>query len=381
MFTSPNNNAMLTKKKSDKEVSSQTISFLQFPLIVAVVLIHSKFTKVVINGVNQVETADYLAFSAVSYLVSDTFARVAVPLFFFFSGFLFFNNIRGRFITDVYLSKLKKRARTLLVPYIFWNLFMILFILVCQTIAPSLMSGTRKLVVDYSVSDWLWNFWDSGKVGCEEGYPADAPLWFVRDLIVVILCSPLVYCIVRWLRHYGVILLGLAWFFGLRLGFTGLNIDAFFFFTFGAYFSINGKIFVTFLRPCMLPISIIYILLAIIVVCFRDNVWIEYIHLYDVNILLGMFVVITVTAHYVERGSWTINKFLTSSSFFVFACHEMLLASIIKIAFKLVHPHSDASLLVLYVLCPTLTILLALSLFWLLRKILPRFTAVIIGGR
>ncbi len=383
MRISPNDSTMLAERYSDEEWLSQTISFLRFPLIVGVVLIHSKFLDVVINGVKQVETADYPVFSAVSYLVSDTFARVAVPLFFFFSGFLFFYSIGGgEFRGSVYLSKLKKRAKTLLVPYIFWNLLMILFVLVCQTIVPDLVSDQRKLVMDYSVSDWLWNFWDAGKVSCiEEGYPADGPLWFIRDLMVVIFFSPLVYCVERWLKHYGVILLGITWILGLRLGITGFSTDAFFFFTLGAYFSINNKNFVTMLCPCMLPSVVLYLLSAIVGVCFRDNVWIEYIHLYAINILLGMIVAITVTAYYVRRGSWTASKFLAASSFFVYACHEMPLASIIKIAFKLVHPHSDASLLMLYVVCPTLTILLGLSLYWVLKKLLPRFTAVITGGR
>ncbi len=381
MRISPNDSTMLAERNSGEEFLSQTISFLRFPLIVGVVLIHSKFLDVVINGVKQVETADYPIFSAVSYLVSDTFARVAVPLFFFFSGFLFFYHTGG-FTTRIYLSKLKKRAKTLFFPYIFWNLLMILFVLLCQTVLPDLVSDKRKLVMDYSVSDWLWNFWDAGKVNYfEKGYPADSPLWFVRDLMVVMLCSPLVYCVVRWLKHYGVILLGIVWALNLEFDIPGLGTNAFFFFTFGAYFSINGKNFVTLMRPYMLPSVVLYLLSAIVGVCFRDNVWIEYIHLFAVNILLGMTVAITVTAYYVKRGTWTASKFLAASSFFVYACHEMPLASIIKIAFKLVHPHSDASLLMLYVLCPTLTILFGLSLYWVLRKLLPRFTAVITGGR
>ncbi len=95
----PRNSTMLTERSSDKELLSQTISFLRFPLIVGVVLIHSQFIGVVINGVEQVETTDYPVFSAVSYLVSNIFASVAVPLFFFFSGFLFFYAIGGGNLT------------------------------------------------------------------------------------------------------------------------------------------------------------------------------------------------------------------------------------------------------------------------------------------
>lgn len=94
---------------TNEELQSQTISFLRFPLIVGVVMIHSYFSEVVINGVDLVKNGFFPIYSTVSFLFSQIVSRVAVPLFFFISGFLFFFKINS-FTSHVYLQKLKKKS-------------------------------------------------------------------------------------------------------------------------------------------------------------------------------------------------------------------------------------------------------------------------------
>jgi fucose 4-O-acetylase-like acetyltransferase len=59
-----------------------------------------------------------------SNLFSYVLGGIAVPLFFFISGFLFFLNIEN-FNLQSYGNKLQTRGKTLLIPYLFWNLFAI----------------------------------------------------------------------------------------------------------------------------------------------------------------------------------------------------------------------------------------------------------------
>ena len=111
-----------TSKKTNEEILSQTIAFLRFPLIVGVLLIHSNPEKVaIIKGMNIISPDGHWFYDNISYLFSHIFAAVAVPLFFFISGYLFFYKTTA-FTKSVYGRKLKKRAHTLLIPYIFWNL-------------------------------------------------------------------------------------------------------------------------------------------------------------------------------------------------------------------------------------------------------------------
>lgn len=73
--------------KKDQSVLSNTIDFLRFPLIIAVVFIHCDPASMVIGGKELVEKNTYPIYSLLRWIVSEEVARIAVPLFFFISGF------------------------------------------------------------------------------------------------------------------------------------------------------------------------------------------------------------------------------------------------------------------------------------------------------
>ena len=50
----------------------------------------------------------------------------AVPLFFLISGFLYFKGCESQFGLKDYMAKNRKRLRTLLIPYLLWNIFTLL---------------------------------------------------------------------------------------------------------------------------------------------------------------------------------------------------------------------------------------------------------------
>ena len=111
---------------TDEELQSKSIDFLRFPLIVGVVLIHAHFSNVIMNGVNVNILHEYSCpiYDTTSYFFSELIGRIAVPLFFFISGFLFFYRSK-EFSLSVYRHKLKNRGRSILLPYLFWNLMII----------------------------------------------------------------------------------------------------------------------------------------------------------------------------------------------------------------------------------------------------------------
>ena len=112
--------------KSYTNSISQTISFLRFPLIVAVVYIHFNISRkgISLHGINYgTDNPDWYLFTI--NLVSSVIASIAVPLFFFISGYLFF--LQKEFNRQEYLRKLQKRVKTLLVPYLLWNLIAIIY--------------------------------------------------------------------------------------------------------------------------------------------------------------------------------------------------------------------------------------------------------------
>lgn len=96
---------------SNNDRLSKTIMFLRFPLIVAVVFIHTNLADVMINGRLLVNEGQFPIHDLFRHIITNELARIAVPLFFFISGFLFFYHTD--FSMKMYKQKLKKRVRTI----------------------------------------------------------------------------------------------------------------------------------------------------------------------------------------------------------------------------------------------------------------------------
>ena len=114
-----------------KEISV-LITTLRLPLMICVVFIHSELK----------EPTSSVVLSFAQSWFSRILPTVAVPLFFFFSGYLFFVGInregRNRLNLNILLNKLKKRFRTLLIPYLIWNTIVILAFGFLHRFLPSL---------------------------------------------------------------------------------------------------------------------------------------------------------------------------------------------------------------------------------------------------
>ncbi|KAA6320268.1 hypothetical protein EZS27_029937 [termite gut metagenome] len=358
-----------------EKLQSKTIDFLRFPLIAIVVLIHSNLAGGVYidGGINLVSNIPLPVYGFINNFVTQALSGLAVPHFYFFAGFLFFYKMDFSFSN--YLKKMKNRVNTLLIPYLFWNFVVIIFFFLAQTLMPGMMSGVNKLIAEFSIIDWIAAFWNH-----HEGHPICSQFWFIRDLMIVVLCTPLIFGIAKYLRLYGIIVLGILWYFGIWFSIPGFSITAFFFFSLGAWFSINKYSFVQdsnnryyYLFILLYPVLVLANLLT---KGFEWNIYIHY-----ARTLASIIFSISLIAYLLNTDYLHTNKFLPRASFFVFAFHGMPLRFIIKFGFKLFQPQSDISVLLLYLLCPVVTIAIGLLLYFSLMKYLPRFTDVITGRK
>lgn len=264
-------------------------------------------------------------------------------------------------------------SRRLLI--LFWNLLVILLFFLAQTFIPGLTSGANKLICDYSFSDWLAAFWNA----IDNIYPICFQFWFLRDLMVVILFSPLVFVIVKYLRVFGVLVLGVLWYFDWWFSLSGFSIGALFFFSLGAYFSVWRCNFVALLKPYLFPSVVIYALLAFFCVCFKEQSWVSFIC--SLSILFGIVLTISLSAYFLERGKWSVNTFLVGGTFFIYAFHGMPLALIMKLCIKYSPYLNNGILLGIYFLGTVFIILVSLGIYYLLRRWFPRSLIVMTGGR
>ena len=260
---------------------SNIISYLRFPLIVGVVFIHSKLDSLI-----SVDASSYTFF--VMSLFSDVIARLCVPLFFFFSGYLFFINVE--FNKLIYREKLKKRIRTVLTPYLIWNCFG--FIVLLIKVHPYFSVRFPALQVYHvDIESFLRSFWSFSLVSNNSYYPINFPLWYLRDLFILILFSPFVYRLICALKYSVVFILFVIWFSPLGGHEFSQSLA---FFPLGAYLSINKYDFDTILKRFS-PYSIVmYVIIAVLDVLTIG----EQIHflIHQIGILVGMIAIINLVS-------------------------------------------------------------------------------------
>ena len=355
------------------ELQSRTISFLRLPLIAFVILVHCDFVSVIPELSNSIQ---YPGYSCMSEIIHLLFSQCAVLLFFFFSGYLFFLKV-SEYTRQSYFKKLSNRTKTLLIPYLFWNLVVILGYVLIQWLAPAFVPGEN--VAEYSAKDWLVSLWDASAVRSYSSLPLNQPLWFIRDLMVVVICSPLVYIFIKYLRAYGVLLLGVFWLLNIFDLPSGFSIESFFFFSAGAYFGIFKKNFISEgIKGKHIAIATIVYLAAVILLILSgsNNAYID-----KLMALSRCIIYLYIIAYFISTESWKANPFLAESSFFLYCSHGVAMTAAKSVFIKIFCPLGDIQFMLLRLLLWAATICIGILIYWLLRKYLPRFTAIITGGR
>lgn len=357
-----------------EELQSKTISFLRFPLIIGVVFIHNNMYNLTIGGYDAIGAANMDILRFCNNLFTGTLSRISVPLFFFISGYLFFYHL-SNFSISIYKEKLKKRVHSLLIPYLFWNTVVLLALYLFTLYSGYLLSGLHKSVLDYNILDIFNAFWNiRGET------PIAAQFWFIRDLILLVISTPLIYIITKYLEQYGILFLLLLWVFHPNWmppythGFVAIT-----FFTTGAYFSTHNKNIISCFKPFSKISFFLYPIIVLIDVYTKGANYNLYIH--HIGILLGILFTFNVSARLLRYNKIYPNRFLANASFFVFATHDPALLFLRKALFNTLHCQNEIVYILIYFSAPLVIITLCLIAYKLLLTYLPSFTHIITGGR
>lgn len=357
----------------NEELQSKVIDFLRFPLIVGVLFIHNYSPIITIKGQEIGKGADLYMYTFFSDLFSQVIGRISVPLFFFISGFLFFLNVNFNF--NVFKKKLYSRCFTLLIPYLFWNLSFLLFYYIASHM-PIISSWFKGAVFNWK---YLWG----GPVVNGMSYPIAYQFWFIRDLIIVVLITPLIYWFIKRTNIWGLILIAVVWFSGFNIpyiGVRGLSMTALFFFMGGAWFSINRMNLIEEFKKPGYWSYIAYVCVAAADIFTKDKDYNIFIH--NVGILIGIICCFNLAGYLLNKGKIKTISFLSSASFFIFAIHDpWLLTQIKKVLFVVFKPETDIMLTIFYFIIVLLTIIISLAIYYGLKRLFPRFTAFISAGR
>lgn len=353
---------------------SEKLRIISFISIIMVVFLHSYNLTIKFSSGNIRFDSGYNIF--IQNFFSQGITRVAVPIFFCISGYLFFLNMKGKF--NEFVVKYRKRAKTLLLPYLFWSLWGLIFYFFLQILPQSKNFFTSDLIVNYSFAKLLERIFID---------PIPYQLWFVRDLMVLVILSPIIYWLTKYFRAVPIILFFIIWLEFFRFSFVIVTNESVFFFCLGAYFAINKRDFL--LKKLEQKYYFIYTFFWILLVSLKTELMhqnsdqkILLLLLPKMSIIFGLIGVWSVyDILMTKKTSPNMMIFnLSSFSFFLYAFHEPLLKLIKKGLFYIMGTREIVSVIV-YFLAPMVTIIVSILLGSFIKRNLPQFYKLITGGR
>lgn len=348
------------------------VDVMKLFLILEVVLIHSNIS--VLLQESSLESSGLFALDFVKYL-SQGLSSVAVPLFFILSGFLFFKGVRT-FTWQIYVTKMRRRVVTMLVPYLIWCMFGgVLFL------AKVFWLGYDgyDIIVNGHVNwlKWLAGFWSL--LGASMPVPFAFAFWFLRNLIAFVILSPLanfvgrniyafVIFIVLYIFKSDIIYLetfGFEWFVsGVAL--TMLNYDSW----------ISKRIS----YRVIVGTGIIWSICAYIPMLISYEPLINIIEILKV-LSAGIFIwqISLRFVNLARRSTWFRN--LVKATFWIYAVHQFFCLLIGRFWIATIGPRAFMGVMMCYMMDFVTLLSISLLSWVVMRRFSPRLVDVLTGGR
>lgn len=197
--------------------------------------------------------------------------------------------------------------------------------------------------------------------------PVLAPLWFLRDLMVIIFFAPLLYWFLCKMGRILLLLLGGCYLFNIWIPLSGFSVSCTFWFSVGVFFSINRTDIVGWFRRCCwvtYPFALFSMLVLLFLRCTLAGPEPLALHLLHV-----LYVVAAVCSAVSLAGFWQssglpgIPSWLIRSTFFIYLSHILIREQVLRLFLPLYGSHNYAAQLVAYFLVPLLTVVVCVALW------------------
>lgn len=305
----------------------------------------------------------------VSEILRFGIARVAVPYFFLASAFFLSNKfVEGCSIGVIWKGEVKKRIWTLLVPLLIWPIIGKVWAAPYIMIA-NYLSG-RVIVNDV----WLFD----GRI-----WPGVGVLWFVRNLFILVILSPLILCFVRKFKKLWLILVFcLYWLLftfldpispnGLMKFFVyGFSLEGLAYFSLGMYLGQNKLTIQVEPKEAYIALSVGMLLIGCIAIGKLTGMVILNFKHFFVPFLMFAFFFLMPVMH--------LPKLLTSSSFPIYVLHCLWILPLQCLLNQI--PIVKECTLFRFLFTWGGAIVLSIYSAALLRKFSPKIALICFGGR
>ena len=341
---------------------SDKIKILSFVAIILVLYIHSGFH----DYPHEILGMEFNHF--LQSAISEKIGRCAVPLFYMISGYLFFRKVNS--MNDV-LDKMRKRVNSLLVPYIIAAIFFPMFLLLVEQIpfAANMSNGGRTLI------EFQKPFFDVLRdifIGKDGGSsPWAFHLWYLRDLIVIVACSPILYFLRKYLKIESVCLI----FFVLSyVDIPVVQFSSFFWF-------IAGEAFLTRLDKVRSWIwLVIYLIISSLEMVFSC----DFAYMKIPITFVGVVAMWSMYDYFVDKSFVLKNHYnlstVCSFTFFIYLFHEPTL-NVVRKLLIIVLGRSSLGFAINYLVSPWIFAIIFILVGYIFRKYAPRLYSICVGGR
>ena len=334
------------------------LSFLAAGLIVA---IH--------NSATMQFTVPTDGFSGVADFLHKFFAYglggVAVPFFFFVSGIALFRNYRP----SLYKEKMRSRFRSLVIPYLIWNMVGILFaILYTWTPLSRIVSG-RELF-EPTISNVLGGIFL---------HKYNFHFWFMFDLIVYVVLTPAIDIMTRKKWSSGILLVLLLILPAIKGEFLTINLSFTVFYALGCVVGRHYLGEVKVARPKAVSGACGVVAIAVLVVRMLDIYGVVKI----TTVVAQGLLLLLLLALFVAADLWVRKakpRKIYEEFFPVYVLHPYIISVIVKV-FHLLAPENSAILLLAEVAGTVITIVVAVWVVRVWHKKWPRFYGISFLGR
>ncbi|MCQ2093671.1 MAG: acyltransferase [Bacteroidaceae bacterium] len=376
---------------------SQAIDLLRFPLMVIVVFGHTLLTTVSVEKADFPLLSGQGVYNALSVMFTYVIPHMTVPVFFMMSGYLFFRNF-NLWSWQIYREKIRKRFWTLLVPYILWNIIPVIVNLFRYSVL-AVRNHSADGVIDYIRGVSLWSIfvenvrlpWPTnilGWNGCYLTGPLNGTLWFMQDLIVLSIISPVIYYLIKKTKVWLIVLFAVGYVVNITIPVHGLSFNGLLFFSVGGYFVLSGRNFCEFSRRhvgWLLPATLVFCGLGVYYGGIKETYGLFYTYLYTISC---SFLAFAIASFLIEKYGLKPNRFLTRCTFFIFGMQMINILGvglIVQICrdflYSVIGMDSYLQLSIANFLTPALTAGVCMLTYYLLNRFMPGISAILSGNR
>ncbi len=297
----------------------------------------------------------------------------------------FFSRFRAIFSSTTFnrcaqfFAKYRRRIQSLFVPYLIWSGLGIVTFLLLQMLpwAQQFNTNPERVISNLTAADllkrWMLN-------------PIPYQLWFLRDLIVMVAISPVIYVLIRRFGLCVMLPLGGAAILisqhsaiEYRASYEIVRVEGLFFFMLGSYLALRGPFNLEYQVPgrrillvgwfCFLAVRTYFI------VCEREIAGLD-----KVSVGLGVPAV-WLNYDFLELIlASRVSLWLAHFTFFVYAAHYPLIAFLLRL-FLHYFGASQGSHLLAFMLLPPLVITVCVCAAVLVRRLASPVYLVLTGGR